>query len=86
MTEARPPFHRSTFDSARAKVQAAEDAWNSRDPHRVSLAYTPDSICDTRMILTECNRMVSGTRSRAVRLPRQERGGEARKSLGTGER
>ncbi|MBI3676481.1 MAG: nuclear transport factor 2 family protein [Proteobacteria bacterium] len=36
----RPPFD---AESARAKVQAAEDAWNSRDPERVSLAYTPDS-------------------------------------------
>lgn len=35
-----PPFDRET---ARAKVQAAEDAWNSRDPERVSLAYTEDS-------------------------------------------
>ncbi len=36
----RPPF---TFESATAKVRAAEDAWNSRDPSRVSLAYTLDS-------------------------------------------
>lgn len=35
-----PPF---TEETARAKVQAAEDAWNSRDPERVILAYTPDS-------------------------------------------
>ena len=35
-----PPF---TEESARAKVQAAEDAWNSRDPERVALAYTVDS-------------------------------------------
>jgi len=36
----RPPF---TMDTARAKVQAAQDAWNSRDPDRVALAYTEDS-------------------------------------------
>jgi nuclear transport factor 2 (NTF2) superfamily protein len=35
-----PPF---TRESAVQKVQAAEDAWNSRDPQRVSLAYTADS-------------------------------------------
>ena len=35
-----PPF---TLETARAKVQAAEDAWNSRDPERVALAYTEDS-------------------------------------------
>ncbi|HYO95703.1 MAG TPA: nuclear transport factor 2 family protein [Polyangiaceae bacterium] len=40
-----PPSIRPPFDatSARAKVQAAEDAWNSRDPERVALAYTEDS-------------------------------------------
>jgi hypothetical protein len=36
----KPPF---TEESARAKVQFAEDAWNSRDPERVVLAYTEDS-------------------------------------------
>lgn len=36
----RPPF---TRESALAKVQAAEDAWNSRDPDRVALAYSEDS-------------------------------------------
>lgn len=35
-----PPF---TEETARAKVQAAENAWNTRDPERVSLAYTEDS-------------------------------------------
>jgi nuclear transport factor 2 (NTF2) superfamily protein len=39
-TDIRPPF---TAETAAAKVQAAEDAWNSRDPHRCSLAYTEDS-------------------------------------------
>src|ERR1043165_4703847 len=36
----RPPF---TLETALAKVQGAEDAWNSRDPERVALAYTEDS-------------------------------------------
>ena len=36
----KPPF---TLETALAKVQAAEDAWNSRNPERVALAYTPDS-------------------------------------------
>jgi uncharacterized protein len=40
MTPLIPPFTRET---AIAKVRAAEDGWNSRDPHRVSLAYTEDS-------------------------------------------
>lgn len=39
-TKIRPPF---TQETARAKVKAAEDAWNSRDPERVALAYTVDS-------------------------------------------
>ena len=39
----RPPVPPFTSETARQKVQAAEDAWNSRDPERVSLAYTPDT-------------------------------------------
>ncbi len=41
----RPPF---TEESARAKVKAAEDAWNTRDPERVALAYTEDSVWRNR--------------------------------------
>lgn len=41
--ESRPPFPPFTEESARKKVQAAEDAWNTKDPHKVALAYTPDS-------------------------------------------
>lgn len=36
----KPPF---TAETARAKVQAAEDAWNTRDPERVALAYSENS-------------------------------------------
>ena len=39
----RPPFPPFTAETARFKVQAAEDAWNTRDPERVSLAYTEDT-------------------------------------------
>lgn len=39
----RPPFPPFTRETAIAKVRAAEDAWNSRDPGRVALAYTLDS-------------------------------------------
>jgi len=39
-TSVRPPF---TTDTAAKKVRMAEDAWNTRDPERVSLAYTPES-------------------------------------------
>ena len=41
--DARPPVPPFTAETARQKVQAAEDAWNTRDPERVALAYTPDS-------------------------------------------
>jgi nuclear transport factor 2 (NTF2) superfamily protein len=41
--ESRPPLPPFTLESATRKVQAAEEAWNSRDPVRVSLAYTPDT-------------------------------------------
>ena len=39
----RPPLPPFTAETAAQKARAAEDAWNSRDPERVSLAYTPDS-------------------------------------------
>ncbi len=39
----RPPLPPFTHDTAAQKARMAEDAWNSRDPARVALAYTPDS-------------------------------------------
>lgn len=42
-TPARPPFPPFTRDSAVQKVRLAEDAWNTRDPAKVALAYTIDS-------------------------------------------
>ena len=39
----RPPLPPFTLETASVKVRAAEDAWNSRDPARVALAYTEDS-------------------------------------------
>jgi len=48
MSEARPPYPPFTLETAAQKVQAAEDAWNTRDPHRVALAYTPDSTWRNR--------------------------------------
>ncbi|MBI1391509.1 MAG: DUF1348 family protein [Alphaproteobacteria bacterium] len=41
--EPRPPAPPFTRDTALRKVRLAEDAWNSRDPARIALAYTPDS-------------------------------------------
>jgi uncharacterized protein (TIGR02246 family) len=46
--DTRPPFPPFTEEAARRKVQAAEDAWNTRDPERVALAYTPDSVWRNR--------------------------------------
>jgi uncharacterized protein len=43
METERPPLPPFTMESATEKVRLAEDGWNSRDPVRVSLAYTPDS-------------------------------------------
>ncbi len=48
MTASRPPFPPFTQETAIQKVQAAEDAWNTRDPERVSLAYTEDSVWRNR--------------------------------------
>jgi uncharacterized protein len=41
--ETKPPLPPFTIETATAKVQAAEDAWNTRDPERVALGYTEDS-------------------------------------------
>lgn len=41
--EPRPPLPPFTEETAKKKVQAAEDAWNSKDPKRVAMAYTPDT-------------------------------------------
>lgn len=43
MSETRPPLPPFTAETAALKARAAENAWNSRDPQRVALAYTPDS-------------------------------------------
>jgi nuclear transport factor 2 (NTF2) superfamily protein len=45
---ARPPLPPFDREAALQKVQAAEDAWNTRDPHRVALAYTQDSVWRNR--------------------------------------
>jgi hypothetical protein len=41
--ESKPPFPPFTLETAKQKIQAAEDAWNTRDPDRVCMAYTVDS-------------------------------------------
>ncbi len=43
-----PPFPPFTQETAAQKVRMAEDAWNSRDPETVSLAYTVDSVWRNR--------------------------------------
>lgn len=44
----RPPLPPFTAETAAQKARMAEDAWNSRDPERVSLAYTEDSVWRNR--------------------------------------
>jgi len=48
MEDARPPVPPFDADTAAQKVRLAEDAWNTRDPSRVALAYTPDSYWRNR--------------------------------------
>jgi nuclear transport factor 2 (NTF2) superfamily protein len=54
MTEQKAPLPRFTHVAAAQKVQAAEDAWNTRDPEKVAQAYTVDSVWRNR------DRFVSG--------------------------
>jgi nuclear transport factor 2 (NTF2) superfamily protein len=44
----RPPLPPFTAETAATKARAAEDAWNTRDPQRVALAYTSDSVWRNR--------------------------------------
>jgi nuclear transport factor 2 (NTF2) superfamily protein len=53
MAEPRPPLPPFTPETAALKVQAAEDAWNTRDPERVALAYTPDSVWRNRDVFVQ---------------------------------
>ncbi|KAM4054986.1 snoaL-like domain-containing protein [Hirsutella rhossiliensis] len=46
--EHKPPCPPFDLESARKKVRAAEDAWNTCDPQKVKMAYTPDSIWRNR--------------------------------------
>jgi nuclear transport factor 2 (NTF2) superfamily protein len=48
MADDKPPLPPFTHDTAAKKVQAAEDAWNSRDAERVAQAYTIDSVWRNR--------------------------------------
>ena len=48
MPEERAPLPPFTAETAAQKVQAAEDAWNTRDPERVAGAYTEDSVWRNR--------------------------------------
>ncbi|KAK8072335.1 hypothetical protein PG996_005683 [Apiospora saccharicola] len=44
----RPPYPPFTAETAQIKVKAAQDAWNTRDPYKVKLAYTEDSVWRNR--------------------------------------
>jgi nuclear transport factor 2 (NTF2) superfamily protein len=46
--ETKPPLPPFTLETAIQKVRLAENAWNTRDPQRVALAYTPDSLWRNR--------------------------------------
>jgi uncharacterized protein len=48
MATERPPLPPFNLETARQKVRGAEDGWNSRDPERVSLAYSEDSVWRNR--------------------------------------
>ena len=53
MDESRPPLPPFTLETATQKVRMAEDAWNTRDPQRVALAYTTDSRWRNRVEFLE---------------------------------
>jgi len=53
MAQDRPPFPPFTRETAIQKVRAAEDGWNNRNPEKVSLAYTEDSVWRNRSTFLE---------------------------------
>ena len=64
----RPPFPPFDATTAAQKVQAAEDAWNTRDPERVALAYTQDSVWRNRdLFLTGRDEIVAFLRRKWAR-------------------
>ena len=69
--QTRPPLPPFTRESAIEKVRLAEDGWNSRDPERISLAYTPDSRWRNRAEIAtgrrRCRRRRSASRPGAPR-------------------
>ena len=54
----RPPVPPFTEEAARQKVRAAEDGWNSRNPAKVSLAYTEDSVWRNRDQFVTCRAQI----------------------------
>ena len=54
----RPPLPPFDADTAARKARAAEDAWNTREPERVSLAYTPDSRWRNRDTFIACRSQI----------------------------
>jgi nuclear transport factor 2 (NTF2) superfamily protein len=61
MTDApRPPLPPFTEETARAKVRAAEDGWNGRNPERVALAYTADSVWRNRSEFFQGREAITG--------------------------
>ena len=56
----RPPLPPFTPETAAQKARAAEDAWNSRDPAKVSLAYTPDSVWRNRTEFLQGREAIQG--------------------------
>lgn len=48
MTETKPPFPPFNAETAAQKARGAENAWNGRDPAKVAMAYTPDSVWRNR--------------------------------------
>ena len=62
--ESRPPLPPFTFETAVQKVRAAEDGWNSRDPQKVSMAYTASSRWRNRAEFISGRAEIAGLLSR----------------------
>jgi uncharacterized protein len=72
----RPPLPPFTLETAKQKVRLAEDGWNSRDPEKVALAYSVDSVWRNRVEFPkgreEIIQFLTGVRQRRELIPGTE--------------
>ena len=78
----RPPLPPFTRETAAQKARMAEDAWNSRDPERVALAYTEDSVWRNRAEFFQGRAEIVGFLTRKWAAVSRVNGGNGGRDIG----